>query len=72
MKAGLKALRSAGRAGKGLAQAKESGIDLLARFAGRLAGYWRGILSRVRWSRHTGQLEGISNRIKVMKRMAYD
>jgi transposase len=32
---------------------------------------WRGILARVRWPMHTGQLEGINNRIKVMKRMAY-
>ncbi|POA64666.1 transposase, partial [Pseudomonas sp. GW531-T4] len=27
--------------------------------------------SRVRWPMHTGQLEGINNRIKVIKRMAY-
>jgi transposase len=25
----------------------------------------------MRWPMHTGQLEGINNRIKVMKRMAY-
>jgi len=43
----------------------------LARFAKRLSSYWRGILSRVRWPMHTGQLEGINNRIKVIKRMAY-
>ena len=54
-----------------LAQARESGIESLARFADRLSCYWRGILSRVRWPMHTGQLEGINNRIKVMKRMAY-
>lgn len=41
------------------------------RFADKLAAYWRGILSRVRWPMHTGQLEGINNRITVMKRMAY-
>jgi transposase len=29
------------------------------------------IVARVRWPMHTGQLEGINNRIKVMKRMAY-
>lgn len=40
-------------------------------FAKRLRGYWRGILSRVRWPMHTGQLEGVSNKIKVIKRMAY-
>jgi transposase len=33
--------------------------------------YWRGILARMYWPMHTGQLEGINNRIKVMKRMAY-
>lgn len=78
MKAGLKALWNAQtgwawrRAWKDwLAQARESGIESLARFAKRLSGYWRGILSRVRWPMHTGQLEGINNRIKVMKRMAY-
>jgi len=54
-----------------LAQARDSGIEALARFARNLAPYWRGILARVRWPMHTGQLEGINNRIKVMKRMAY-
>lgn len=54
-----------------LAQARESGIEPLRRFADRLAPYLRGILSRMRWPMHTGQLEGIDNRIKVMKRMAY-
>lgn len=51
--------------------AAESGIPALAHFAKCLRGYWRGILARVRWPMHTGQLEGINNRIKVMKRMAY-
>lgn len=54
-----------------LAMAKDSEIEPLKRFARRLASYWRGILARVRWPMHTGQLEGINNRIKVMKRMAY-
>ena len=54
-----------------LAMARDSGIEPLTRFANRLAPYWRGILARVRWPMHTGQLEGINNRIKVMKRMAY-
>ncbi|MFQ6572860.1 ISL3 family transposase [Pseudomonas sp. UM16] len=49
----------------------ESAIPALKQFAKRLKGYWRGILSRVRWPMHTGQLEGINNRIKVIKRMAY-
>lgn len=51
--------------------ANESAIPALKQFAKRLKGYWRGILSRVRWQMHTGQLEGINNRIKVIKRMAY-
>ena len=46
-------------------------IAPLMNFAKRLSRYWRGIVSRVRWPMHTGQLEGINNRIKVMKRMAY-
>lgn len=33
--------------------------------------YWRGILARVRWPMHTGQLEGIKNWIKMIKYMAY-
>lgn len=78
LKAGLKTLWAAQtawgwrRAWKDwLGQARESGIPALVRFANRLSGYWRGIVSRVRWPMHTGQLEGINNKIKVMKRMAY-
>ncbi|WP_458071736.1 ISL3 family transposase [Rhodanobacter sp. BL-MT-08] len=51
--------------------AAQSGIPAMIHFAKCLHGYWRGILARVRWPMHTGQLEGINNRIKVMKRMAY-
>lgn len=54
-----------------LRHARESGIPPLMQFARRLQPYWRGILARVRWPMHTGQLEGINNRIKVIKRMAY-
>ncbi|MBV8649780.1 MAG: ISL3 family transposase [Paludibacterium sp.] len=78
MKSSLKAIWSASSAwawrrawSDWMRQAKESGIEPLMRFAKRLAPYWRGVLSRVRWPMHTGQLEGINNRIKVMKRMAY-
>ena len=53
------------------AHARESGIPALIHFASVLRRYWRGIVSRVRWPMHTGQLEGINNRIKVIKRMAY-
>ena len=41
------------------------------KFAGKLKPYWRGIAARLRWPMHTCQLEGINNRIKVMKRMTY-
>lgn len=53
------------------AHAAESGIASLHHFARNLRHYWRGIVSRVRWPMHTGKLEGINNRIKVIKRMAY-
>jgi transposase len=51
--------------------AADSGIAALIRFASALRRYWRGILARVRWPMHTGKLEGINNRIKVIKRMAF-
>jgi transposase len=54
-----------------MAHAQQSGIPSLMHFARNLRGYWRGIVSRVRWPMHTGQLEGINNKIKVIKRMAY-
>ncbi len=54
-----------------LGHAQQSGIAALQRFASTLKPYWRGILSRVRWPMHTGKLEGINNRIKLIKRMAY-
>lgn len=54
-----------------LAHAQQSEIPALQHFARTLRPYWRGIVSRVRWPMHTGQLEGINNRIKVIKRMAY-
>nr|WP_269450938.1 ISL3 family transposase [Stenotrophomonas sp. MMGLT7] len=54
-----------------LRHAYESEIPALMHFAKCLRPYWRGILSRVRWRMHTGRLEGINNKIKVIKRMAY-
>lgn len=54
-----------------MAHAEQSAIPALIHFARNLRTYWRGIVSRVRWPMHTGQLEGINNRIKVIKRMAY-
>lgn len=78
MKAQLKTLWTAPTPGtwrsawnQWMAHARESGIPALMLFAKRLRPYWRGILSRVRWPMHTGQLEGINNKIKVIKRMAY-
>ncbi|WP_241667793.1 MULTISPECIES: transposase [unclassified Pseudomonas] len=43
----------------------------MKQFAIRLKGYWQDILSRIRWPMHTSRLEGINNRIKVVKRVAY-
>lgn len=54
-----------------LKMARDSGIEPLRKFAAKLKPYWRGIAARLRWPMHTGQLEGINNRIKVMERMAY-
>jgi transposase len=52
-------------------QASDSQITALEQFAKRLRPYWRGIVSRVRWPMHTGQLEGINNKIKLIKRQAF-
>lgn len=52
-------------------RAMESGIEPLLLFARRLKGYLPGILNHCAWPLHTGLLEGINNRIKVIKRMAY-
>lgn len=52
-------------------QAMESGIAPLVTFAQRLHPYLQGILAHCRWPLHTGLLEGINNKIKVIKRMAY-
>lgn len=54
-----------------LARAEESGIPALAKFARKLAAYVEGIISSCRWKINTSVLEGINNRIKVIKRMAY-
>ena len=52
-------------------RAIESKIPQLVQFAGRLEKYLKGILNHCRWQLHTGILEGINNKIKVIKRMAY-
>ncbi|MCK6486628.1 MAG: transposase, partial [Phycisphaerae bacterium] len=43
----------------------------LKRFARRLAEKIDGILSHCTYPLHTSLLEGINNKIKVIKRMAY-
>lgn len=52
-------------------RAMESGIRPLMAFAQMLAGKIDGIISHCRYPLHTGLLEGINNKIKVIKRMAY-
>src|SRR3546814_11262210 len=52
-----------------LRHARASGIPALMHFAKCLRRYWRGSLRRVRWPMPTGLVEGINNRIKVIKRI---
>ena len=52
-------------------QARDSGLQPLQRFARNLKRYVRGILASARYPMHTSLLEGVNNRIKVIKRMAY-
>ena len=52
-------------------RAMDSGIAALQRFADKLKPYLHGILAHARWPLHTSLIEGINNRIKVIKRMAY-
>jgi transposase len=49
----------------------QSGIEPLRRFAKRLKPYVPGIVAHCRHRLHTSPLEGINNKIKVIKRMAY-
>ncbi len=56
----------------GLATARPcSGLAPLQRFTRNLRRYVRGILANARFPLHTSVLEGVNNRIKVIKRMAY-
>jgi len=48
-----------------------SRIPALVSFARKLKGKLPGILAHCRYPLHTGLLEGINNKIKVLKRMAY-
>lgn len=52
-------------------RAMDSGIRALQVFADRLKPYLHGILAHTRWPLHTSVIEGINNRIKVIKRTAY-
>jgi transposase len=52
-------------------RAIRSRISPLVTFARRLKPYLPGILAHARWPLHTSLLEGINNKIKVLKRMAY-
>lgn len=52
-------------------RAMDSGIQPLMLFAERLKPYLHGILAHTRWPLHTSLIEGINNRIKVIKRTAY-
>ena len=51
--------------------ASQSRIPALIRFARRLKDRLAGILAHCRYPLHTAVLEGINNKIKVLKRMAY-
>jgi len=53
------------------ARAIHSRIEPLITFAKRLKAYLPGILSHCRYPLHTSLLEGVNNKIKVLKRMAY-
>jgi len=52
-------------------RAMRSRIEPLKRFARRLKTRVHGIVAHCQWPLNTSLLEGINNRIKVMKRMAY-
>jgi transposase len=52
-------------------RALSSRVAALKLFARRLKPYVAGILAHARWPLHTSVVEGVNNRIKVIKRMAY-
>jgi transposase len=52
-------------------KAMRSRIEPLRRFARNLRPYLSGILAHCRWPLGTNLVEGINNKIKVIKRMAY-
>jgi transposase len=52
-------------------RAIRSRVEPLKKFARNLKERISGVLAHCRWPLHTSLLEGINNRIKVIKRMAY-
>ena len=52
-------------------QVEESGIAPLLQFARKLKPYLPGIVASASYPLHTCRLEGMNNKIKLMKRMAY-
>jgi transposase len=52
-------------------QCEESGIRALQQFANKLKNYVRGIIASATHRLNTSVLEGMNNKIKVLKRMAY-
>lgn len=52
-------------------RACRSGIEPLMKFASSLQRKLAGVLAHCRWPLHTSLLEGINNKIKLIKRMAY-
>jgi transposase len=54
-----------------LAKAWSSGVALVKAFANKIATHWKGILNYFDYPITTGPVEGINNKIKVLKRMAY-
>lgn len=54
-----------------LRQAKESGLAPLIKFGQRLKAYVHGIIASATFPLHTSVIEGVNNRIKVIKRTAY-
>ena len=52
-------------------KAMRSRIEPLRRFARNLRPYLAGILAHCHWPLGTNLVEGINNKIKVIKRMAY-
>ncbi|MCG9564015.1 transposase, partial [Vibrio chagasii] len=53
------------------AQVQESGIKPLKEFARKLSPYLHGILASASYPLNTCTLEGINNKIKLIKRMGY-